>query len=71
LTLGLTAYPQVLADASGQADHGAALLSMWAMSAGFVRGVGFIPCHRLPRMLLSGGACLLALTLALLKIANP
>lgn len=35
-----------------------------AMSAGFVRGVGFIPAAPLWRWLFSGWACLLALLLA-------
>jgi predicted membrane protein len=37
------------------------MLVFWAMSAGFVRGVGFVPRHAAPRWLLSGWACALAL----------
>ncbi len=33
----------------GRADHIVAMLAFWAMGAGFVRGVGFIPRHAPPR----------------------
>jgi predicted membrane protein len=56
--------PVYLADAQGQADHGLALLAFWAMSAGFVRGVGFIPRAALWRWLFSGWACGIALVSA-------
>ena len=52
-----TALPFVMADADGKADHGLATLLLWAMAAGFVRGVGFVPRHPVPRLLLSGWAC--------------
>jgi predicted membrane protein len=58
--------PVYLADAQGRAHHGLALLAFWAMSAGFVRGVGFIPRAKLWRWLFSGWACAIALVLALL-----
>ena len=58
--------PVYLADAQGRAHHGLALLVFWAMSAGFVRGVGFIPQARLWRWLFSGWACAIALVAALL-----
>jgi predicted membrane protein len=45
------------------------MLIFWSMSAGFVRGVGFIPRHWLPRLLLSSLACGLALGLALVRLA--
>jgi predicted membrane protein len=57
---GGTLYPPVLTDAAGRADHLLAGLAFWAMSAGFVRGVGFMPRSILPRWLFSGSACLLA-----------
>jgi predicted membrane protein len=56
--------PVYLADAQGQADHGLALLVFWAMSAGLVRGVGFIPRAKLWRWLFSGWACGIALVSA-------
>ena len=58
--------PVYLADAQGRAHHGLALLVFWAMSAGFVRGVGFIPRARIWRWLFSGWACAVALASALL-----
>ena len=69
LMLLLTVLPGVATNRHGQADHPAALLICWAMSAGFVRGVGFIPRHALPRLFLSGLACALALLLALARLA--
>lgn len=68
LMLAGTAYPLVFARADGRADHGLAMLLFWAMSAGFVRGVGFIPRHRAWRLLFSGWACLAALALAALSV---
>jgi predicted membrane protein len=38
-----TLYPPLMADAAGKADHNLAMALFWAMSAGFVRGVGFAP----------------------------
>lgn len=64
LMLLMTVLPGLATNRHGQADHPAALLVFWAMSAGFVRGVGFIPHHLLPRLLLSGLACGFALLLA-------
>lgn len=58
-----TAFPFVMTDATGRADHGIAMALLWAMAAGFVRGVGFIPRHRVWRILFSGWACAIALTL--------
>lgn len=66
-----TLYPPLLADAAGKADHGMALALFWAMSAGFVRGVGFVPRARVWRWLFSGWACTAALVLAaLLKLQH-
>lgn len=65
LMLAGTLYPPLFADAQGQADHGLALLFFWAMSAGFIRGVGFVPRARLWRALFSPAACALALGAAL------
>lgn len=58
-----TAFPFVMTDATGRADHGIAMALLWAMAAGFVRGVGFVPRHRVWRILFSGWACAIALTL--------
>ncbi|MFT7724630.1 MAG: cyd operon YbgE family protein [Roseateles sp.] len=69
LMLAGTAYPLVFAGADGRADHGLAMLLFWAMSAGFVRGVGFVPRHRAWRWLFSGRACLAALAIACASVA--
>jgi len=51
-----TVYPPLFAGADGRADHGLALWLSWAMSAGFVRGVGFVPRGAPWRWLLSAPA---------------
>lgn len=68
LMLGISLQPQWLTNAEGLADHTAAMLLMWAMSAGLVRGVGFVPQHWLPRWLLGLPAMALALLAALWRI---
>jgi cyd operon protein YbgE len=65
ITLVGTVYPPLLADATGKADHGVASLLFWSMSAGFVRGVGFVPRHVLWRWLFSPAACYLTLSAAI------
>jgi len=64
IMIGGTVYPLVMANAAGKADHMLASLLFWAMSAGFVRGVGFVPRMAIWRWLFSGWACALALGLA-------
>lgn len=64
VTVVLTVYPPLLVQASGKADHVAATLALWSMSAGYVRGVGFIPRNPLFRHLFSSPTCLLSLLLA-------
>lgn len=59
-----TLYPPLMADAAGRADHGLAMALFWAMSAGFVRGVGFVPRFGPWRWLYSGWAVVAALALA-------
>lgn len=63
MTVG-SVHPLLFTDAQGQADHGLALALFWAMSAGLVRGVGFVPRQAFWRGLFSAGACLAALLLA-------
>lgn len=70
LVILLTVFPHVAMDRWGAADHVAALLLLWSMSAGLVSGVGFVPLQWLPRLLLSSPACLFALVLALLRVAS-
>ena len=57
-------YPLLFAAADGKADHGLAIALFWAMSAGFVRGVGFVPRMWAWRLLFSGWSCVAALLLA-------
>lgn len=64
IMLGGTAYPWVMANPSGKADHALATLLFWSMSAGFVRGMGFVPHSISLRWLFSGWACLLSFALA-------
>ncbi len=59
-----TLYPPLMADAVGKADHNLAMALFWAMSAGFVRGVGFVPRRWIWRAIFSGWACAAALLLA-------
>jgi predicted membrane protein len=57
-------YPLLFADAAGKADHSLAMALFWAMSAGLVRGVGFVPRWLGWRWLFSGWACAAGLLLA-------
>src|SRR5665647_1193665 len=43
IMLGGSVYPLLFVGTDGEADHGLAMALFWAMSAGFVRGVGFLP----------------------------
>lgn len=64
IMVGGTLYPPLMADTAGKADHNLAMALFWAMSAGFVRGVGFVPQRRVWRVLFSGWSCAAALVLA-------
>ena len=64
IMVGGTLYPPVMADAAGKADHNLAMALFWAMSAGFVRGVGFVPRLWVWRAMFSGWSCAAALLLA-------
>mgnify|MGYP001314723980 CR=1 FL=1 len=64
IMLAGTLYPPLFALGRAGADHGLAMALFMGMSAGFVRGVGFIPAEPLWRWLFSGRACLLALLIA-------
>ena len=70
LTLLLTVYPPILTTPAGKADHAAATLALWSMSAGFIRGVGFVPRNRLLRVMFSTAACLVCLALSAMMIAR-
>lgn len=64
IMVGGSVYPLLFANAQGRADHGLAMALFWAMSAGFVRGVGFVPQARVWRLFFSGWSCLAGLLLA-------
>ena len=64
IMLGGTVYPPLMADAAGKADHNLAMALFWAMNAGFIRGVGFVPRYWLWRALFSGWSCALGLLVA-------
>jgi predicted membrane protein len=64
IMLGGTIYPLLLARGNGSVDHGLLFALLWAMSAGLVHGVGFIPRAIGWRLLFSGWSCLTALLLA-------
>jgi len=59
-----TLYPAIMTDRLGHPDHRLASALLWAMSAGFVRGLGFIPSHAVWRWSFSGWATLLSLAIA-------
>lgn len=69
LMLGLSVDPGALIRRNGEPNHTALMLAVWAMSAGLVRGVGFIPRAWYWRVLLSGRACALAVLLGVLAVA--
>lgn len=68
IMLGTSIYPNVLANAAGAADHWAATALFWAMSTGFISGVGFRPRHILWRVLFSPASCLLVLAAGLARL---
>ena len=59
--IGVTLMPHALTGTDGKAHHGLAMLTLWGMSAGLVRGVGYVPTHRLARLMLSQVTCLITL----------
>lgn len=68
LMLGITVYPPLFTRADGRVDHTLVTLLLWAMSAGLVTGVGYVPQWRVPRWLLSGPAMAALLLLASLRL---
>lgn len=68
VALTLTVYPRIAAASTGKADHLGLLLLMWAMSASFVRGVGFVPRLMVLRALLSAPAALIALAAGIWRL---
>ncbi len=66
--IDVTVLPVELTTTAGKADHWAAVALFWAMSAGFVCGVGFLPRFPLWKWLFSPWSCLIALMLAALRL---
>ena len=66
IMIGATLYPPLLIGPNGRADHVLALCVIWAMSAGFIRGVGFVPRYPALRWLFSLWAIGTALLVGLL-----
>ncbi len=64
IMFGGSVYPMLFAGADGKADYSLAMALFWAMSAGFIRGVGFLPRALIWRLLFSGWSCLAGLLLA-------
>ena len=64
IMLGGSIYPFLMMRSDGTANHSLTLALLWAMSAGLVRGVGFVPRAWVWRLLFSGWSCLAALILA-------
>lgn len=64
IMLGGSIYPLAFARPDGSPDHGLAFALFWAMSAGMVRGVGFVPHASVWKLLFSGWSCSVALLLA-------
>jgi predicted membrane protein len=64
IMLAGTIYPLVLARSNGSVDHAFVLALFWAMSAGLVRGVGFVPRAFGWKLVFSGWSCAAGLMLA-------
>ena len=62
--VGITIYPKAVVAADGNTDHGVLMLLMWAMMAGLVRGVGFVPRSKVLCWGLSSTACYAACLLS-------
>jgi len=72
MAVGLSAliliYPKAIARSATEIDHGMLSLLMWGIAAGFVHGVGFVPEHRLLRILLGPIVAWLLMGLGLFNI---
>ncbi len=64
IMLGGTVYPYIFTRSGGRVDHALATALFWSMSAGLVRGVGFVPRALWWRVLFSGWSCFAGLALA-------
>jgi len=52
-----TVYPLIFARQDGNANHSLAFALFWSMSAGLVRGVGFVPRAIAWKVLFSAWSC--------------
>jgi predicted membrane protein len=52
ISIGLLAWPHFVVNADGRVNYPGLLILMWAMAAGFVHGVGFIPRNKILRLAL-------------------
>ncbi len=68
VTLLITVYPHAAAKGDGSADMMAAAFLFWSMSAGFVRGVGFVPSNKMLAAIFSLPAALLALAVGVARL---
>lgn len=66
ITVVVSIYPQA-ATVAGHADHPALMALFWSMTAGFVRGVGFVPVNPVGRWLCSATACYVGFVLFVLR----
>lgn len=62
----ITVYPPAFSRPDGKPDEGFAMVLMWAIMAGLVRGVGFVPRFKLWRWLFSSWSCYAACAVAVL-----
>jgi predicted membrane protein len=70
LLILLTVHPSLVCTAEGRVDYPATLLLMWAMCAGFIRGVGFVPRALPLRLAFSGAAVAGTALLAVARLAS-
>lgn len=52
LTAFILIWPRAVAASLTEVRHGLLSLLMWGIAAGFVHGVGYVPVHRIWRLLL-------------------
>jgi predicted membrane protein len=68
IMIALSIYPGFLVKPTGDVDRISAYLFFWSMTAGFIRGVGFIPKTLLLAIIFSGPACLITFTVSVVNL---
>jgi len=68
--LAVLLFPQLLITQGQSPNHGALVLGLWGMAAGFVHGVGFVPRHVLVRLALGPIAAWVLLVAGSLMLFN-